>query len=540
MPEFDVLLSGGTVVDGTGSAPVQADVGVTGDRVTFIGAAGSARSAAAVLDCTGAVVSPGFIDLHSHSDFTLCDSPAAQACVCQGVTTVVTGNCGSAPFPGPHGFDGVASTQLARNGGKAEIWPDFDGFAAAVEAARPAVNVAAMAGHATLRMAVLGDELRDATPDELVRMCGLLDLAAGQGIFGVSTGLIYAPGSFATVEELVAITEVAARHDLLYSTHMRDEGDHLLESVAEAVQTARRTGARLQISHLKALGPANHGAVEDALTAIDEARAEGLDVACDVYPYAASSTRLTSRLPNWALDGGFGALLERLGDRDARAVIAAELRERVGRTFLPAGITLAAMPEGTYTRWIGSSLADVAVATGVEPAQLALDVLAEHEAQVWIVNHAMAESDVDTVLRHPSSAVVSDGWVLDAEAGGHPHPRHFGTFARTLGRYVRDRGVLDLSEAVRKMTSLPAHRIGLTERGRLRRGLVADIAVFDAETVTDTATYEAPRSYALGVRHVLVNGRSVLRDGTPTAERAGRVLRRQDSPLGTRRGTGEV
>ncbi|MCP2360249.1 N-acyl-D-amino-acid deacylase [Nonomuraea thailandensis] len=463
-----------------------------------------------MIDATGLIVTPGLIDLHSHADFTVLGAPTAESCLYQGVTTLVTGNCGMSPFPGPSGSP----------------WPDLAGFAAAVDAARPAVNLAPLVGHGALRAAVLGQQRRAPDQDELDRMRGLLATAAEQGAFGLSTGLIYAPGSFAATDEIEALAAVAARHDLLYATHMRDEGDRLIEAVEEALAVARASGVRLQISHLKAMGPANHGKVARALALMDAAAARGLDVACDVYPYTASSTTLTSRLPGWAMDGGTGALLARLADPATRERVLADLRPAVGRTFLPEGVIIAELSPGPYGARVGDSIAAIARDTGVEPAEAVLDVLAAHDAAVTIVNHAMAERDVQDVLRHPAGAVASDGWVLRAPGDGHPHPRNFGTFARVLGPSVRGAGVVPPAEAVRKMTALPATRLALGERGTVAPGQVADLAVFDPESTADHATYGDPWRYASGARHVLVAGELVLGDGTPTGARPGRTLLR--------------
>ncbi|MHB9755706.1 N-acyl-D-amino-acid deacylase family protein [Streptomyces sp. BYX5S] len=520
---YDVLITGGTVLDGTGAAPVRADVAVRGGRIVRVGEREPDASAATVLDATGLTVTPGFIDLHSHADFSVRAQPDAEACLRQGVTTLVTGNCGLSPFPQAAGEEGGAAGPGTLAGAQ---WRDLDAFAAAVDAARPALNVAPLVGHGALRTAVMGEDRAPAGPAELDAMRALLATAAEQGVFGMSTGLIYAPGSFADTDEIVALAREARSHGLLYATHMRDEGDHLIEAVQEALDVATASRVRLQVSHLKAMGPANHGKVDTALAMIDAAARDGLDVACDVYPYTASSTRLTSRLPDWAMDGGPAGLLERLADPGTRERILADLRPAVGRTFLPEGVVLAMMGPGHYSDRIGDSIADIARDEDVEPAAAVLNVLAAHQGEVMIVNHAMAEADVDTVLRHPASAVASDGWVLHAPGDGHPHPRNFGTFARVVGRYVREHHVLELADAVRKMTSLPASRLPLPDRGTLAPGQVADLVVLDPATVSDRATFADPWQYATGVRDVLVAGECVLRDGEVTGARPGRTLRR--------------
>jgi N-acyl-D-amino-acid deacylase len=505
---YDVLITGGTVVDGTGADAYAADVAVRDGRIAFVGAAPRDARARTGIDAAGLVVAPGFIDLHTHADFTVETVPAAHACVHQGVTTVVTGNCGTSAFPAP------------------AFGVDFAAYAARVEAAEPAVNLAALVGHGTLRTAVVGADRRPATAEESARMGDLLDAAARQGAFGLSTGLIYAPGSFADTDEVAALADVAHAHGLLYATHLRDEGDGLLDALDEALGVALRTGVRLQVSHLKAMGPPNHGKVREALDRIDRARSSGLDVNFDAYPYTASSTLLTSRLPGWAMDGGNPRLLERLEDRETFDRIAAELEHGRDWSFLPDAVVLAGLPPGRYTEFIGASLREVARRTRRGAAQAMLDVLREHRAEVWIINHAMAEDDVRTVLSHPACAIGSDGWELTTDCAGSPHPRHFGTFARVLAAYCRDEGALSLPEAIRKMTSLPAARLGLADRGMLAAGLVADIAVFDPDKVAETATYHAPKSYALGMHAVLVNGIPVLTDAEQTSARPGRVLRK--------------
>jgi N-acyl-D-amino-acid deacylase len=406
-------------------------------------------------------------------------------------------------------------------------WAEAAGFGAALMRAAPAVNIGLQVGHNAVRLEVLGEEDRPPTSDELAQMCSLIEQAASQpGVVGFSSGLIYAPGVFADSAEMHTLVAAAARAGLLYSTHIRDETSGMVFAVEEAIDTAERSRARLEISHLKAMGPENWGAVDRALDLIDAARARGVDVAADVYPYTASSTTLLSRLPKWANDGGNDALLERLSDSDTRTQIATELRARFGRDIDPEGVVLAELPVGPYSRYIGQSLAAIGRLHGRDPADVALAVLAEHNATATIVNHAMSDADVACVLAHPMVSAASDGWTMTATGQGRPHPRSFGTFARVLGKYVREEHTLSLEDAIRKMTSLPASRIGVTDRGVVEEGFAADIAIFDPATITDNSTFDDPWQLATGVTSVLVNGVPTLIDGQATGSHAGQLVRK--------------
>ncbi|RZL81007.1 MAG: D-aminoacylase [Rhodococcus sp. (in: high G+C Gram-positive bacteria)] len=520
--QYDLTLTGGDVIDGTGTPRIRSDIAITGGQITAIGP--GPFPARTTIDAAGCIVAPGFIDLHSHADFTLEAHPAAVTQIHQGVTTLIVGNCGHSPFPATDSarirratlFD---DTQLSWS------WNDAAGFGLALRNAAPAVNVGLQVGHNALRLEVLGDEDRQPTPAELAQMCALIERSSTQpGVVGFSTGLIYAPGVFADSPEIRALVAAAAGSGLLYSTHMRNETSQLLAAVEEAIDAAELSQARLEISHLKAMGPENWGSVKAALDLIDAARLRGLDVAADVYPYTASSTTLLSRLPKWALDGGNDALLERLADPATRDRIATQLRARFGRDIDPEGVVLAELPEGPYRKHIGLSIAAIGRLHGCDPAETALAVLAAHHATATIVNHAMSDADVTTVLTHPWVSVASDGWTMTATGDGHPHPRSFGTFARVLGKYVRDEHALPLEEAIRKMTSLPASRIGVTNRGTLRAGNAADIVVFDPSTIIDTSTFDDPWHLATGVRTVLVNGIPTLLEGRTTGATGGQLI----------------
>lgn len=523
MSELEVVIKGGVVLDGTGAEPVAADVGIAAGVIQAVGRDG--LTGRRVVEASDRVVAPGFIDLHSHTDFTLEGWPAATTELHQGVTTVLTGNCGFSPFP-VGDIEEVKTASAFLGPELSWSWTDHDGFASALDKAGPAVNLAAQVGHSSLRLAAMGGAERPAMPGDLARMSELLAAAAGSGAYGFSTGLIYAPGTYSTEDEVTHLVGVAAQHGLLYSTHMRNESEHLHEAVVEAIRAAEASGARLQISHLKADGERNHGAVVGALELVDDAVARGVDVAADVYPYTASSTTLTIRLPAWALDGGPAELLRRLRDGADRERIANDIRRTVDRDHDPGKVVIADLGPGRYGDVAGSSLSDIARRDNVDPAEMTLRILEEHDAAVTVVLHGMSDDDVQTVLRHPRVAVASDGWVVRPEGLGRPHPRNFGTFPRVLAHYVRDRGVLTLPDAVRKMTSLPAMRLGLAGRGVVRHGAVADLVVFDPDTVADRSTFTDPWQLSTGIDAVLVGGHVALEAGEATGVRAGRVLRR--------------
>ncbi|MGW7687236.1 N-acyl-D-amino-acid deacylase family protein [Kribbella sp. NPDC054772] len=509
-----VAVTGGLVVDGTGADPSPATVLVEDDRITALLPPGEVPSGAEIIDATGNIVAPGFVDLHSHADFSLDTSPAAESQLAQGVTTLVAGNCGWSPFPVTD-LDTLRAGTAFLGSEHAWSWTDLAGFAATLE---PAVNLALQVGHCTLRIAAMGSAQRPPTPDELRLMQDLLRAAADQGAVGFSTGLIYAPGAYASPEEVAALVATAADCGLLYSTHIRNEVAGLLDALDEAIGAARAGGARLEVSHLKAVGQANHGLVHAALDRLD--RAADVDLGWDAYPYTATSTTLTTRLPTWALAGG--TLLDRLADPVERSRIADALR--ADSLLSPDSVVIASLPPGRYEDSRGLSLADIARNDGVDAAEIVLRILESHEAAVSVVNHAMDEDDVTTVLEHPKTAIASDGWIMDATGPGHPHPRNFGTFPRVLGHYARDRAVLTLPEAIRRMTALPASRLGFTDRGVISPGAIADLVVLDPDEIVDRSTYDDPWQLSVGVTHVLVAGQTAWADGVPTGRRPGRVI----------------
>lgn len=520
----DIVITGGELIDGTGGARKRADIGIDGGTITRV--TSRVLRGRRSIDATDQIVAPGFIDLHSHADFTIESSPLAATQLHQGVTTLVTGNCGLSPFPIADRAQFRAESTLDV-GRLSCTWTDGAGFARAISPLGLGVNLALQVGHNAIRLSVMGAADRKPTGPELAKMCDLVRRAARQGVFGVSTGLIYSPGVFATRDEVNSLVRVAAEHGLLYSTHMRNESDHLVDAVREAVSTAERAHARLEISHLKAMGRPNHGSVNSAVELIDNACRRGVDVAMDMYPYCATGTSLVSRLPAWSVAGGTERLLARLANDESRDRIRHELALRFSRNEDPDRIVVSAVSGEKSGAVAGRSIGALARDALVSPAEKALQLLAEHRGEVGIVNHALCEDDVFTVLAHPRASVASDGATLDATGPGHPHPRSFGTFARVLGRYVRERNLLRLEDAVRKMTSLPASRVGLTSRGIVRPGAAADIVVFDPAEVIDRATFENPWQLASGVTSVLVNGTVTLADGCRTGEVGGQVLNRR-------------
>lgn len=525
----DLVIRGGTVLDGTGTPGRTADVAVSDGRIAEVGRI--TGQAARELDAAGAIVCPGFIDLHSHADFSVFDAPQAVTQATQGVTTLVTGNCGFSTFPIATGHKADLLSNRLSNGGGSWDWTTAKEFADEVDRLPIGVNLALQVGHAAVRIAVMGLEDRKPTDEELDRMRGYVRQAVADGVVGFSTGLIYVPGRFADTDEIVALAREAAAGGLLYSTHMRDKHSRLLESVHEALTIARQAGVRLEISHLKAAGPETWGTVGVAIDAIETARENGVDVAADQYPYTASSTTLTASLPAWAMDGGVPALLARLETPSGAARLAKELNDRTGRSFWPERIVIADLADGPFDGYVGQNLSSLASALGLDTGTAIVELLRGQEGHVGIVHHGMSEDDVRQVMRQEFVSVASDGWVLHCPGAGKPHPRSFGTFTRILARYVREERVLRLPEAIRKMTSHPAARLGWTDRGVVAPGAIADLTVFDSSRVQDNSTFDQPWQLSTGVLHTLLAGTPVFEDGAPTGTAAGRVIRhRPGSP----------
>lgn len=512
MSRVSLLLRGGVVADGTGAGLVLGDVGVVGGRVRML-APGAVTDACAdeVVDVSGLMVAPGFIDAHTHSDTTSIDSAEGLldpeqvfASVLQGVTSEIAGNCGHSAFPGR--YSGLAALSRAHR------------------AVGRTNHLGSLVGHGTLRTAVVGQEARAATAREIARMAAALDEALSSGAVGLSTGLIYTPGSYADTAEITALAAVAARHGKPYVTHLRDEMSGVSEALEEAVAIARGSGAALHVSHHKTAGKYAWGRTEVTLARLAELRESGMDVTCDVYPYTAGSTALAAMLPPWAHDGGKERMLKRLRDPEQRDLVRKAIAEGVPGWENTVGnggwdrIAVAGAPR--HPAYQGRTIAELADAAGMDAVDLVAELLLGEDGDVTIISHSMREDDVRRVLAAPFAMIGSDG----VPTPGLPHPRWAGSFARVLGHYVREVGLFDVAEAVRKMTSATAARFGLADRGVLRDGAHADVVVFDAATVADRATFAAPLIPPEGVRLVVVGGTVVVRDGAVTAARPGRVV----------------
>jgi N-acyl-D-amino-acid deacylase len=529
---WSLLIRGGTVMAGTGEPGRRADVALDGDRIAAIGPR-LAGQAARVIDATGHVVAPGFIDAHSHSDLFYFACPSAESKVRQGVTTEAVGMCSFSQAPLRPGQEDVVRGWAGGIGASLDLrWRTFGEYLDALAALRPSVNVAHFVGHGALRIAAMGFEARPAGGDDLKSMSRLLGEALDAGAFGFSTGLVYAPSAYSDTSELITLARTMTGRGGLYFSHIRGESSMLLDSIAEAVRIGAEAGVGVQVSHVKASGRENWPKIDAALRMIEDARGGGVDVLGDVYPYNAGSTKLDNLMPAWAHDGGLAKLLERLADRVTRRRIAEEclIDGERWRTVSQGGIGFDQIFIASCRRreLEGLSLAQLARQSGLVPADALMNLLLEQKCTVGMVSFSQSLENVAKVLAHPNLMIGSDSIPLFAGEGdkpGKPHPRTYGTFPRVLGEYGRERKLVSLETAVHKMTGMPAARLRLKDRGVLREGFAADVTVFDPATVRDESTYADPHRYPTGIPYVIVNGTVVVDDGRFTAAGTGRILR---------------
>ena len=501
-PRYDILVAGGSVIDGTGARRYRADVAITGDRVAAISRRPLSRALARrVIDATGRVVTPGFIDMHAHLE-PLPELPGTRSAVTQGVTTALGGPDGTSPWP-------------------------FAAYLAAREQQHTGINVAFLIGHNTVRRAVMGDANRAPSANELARMRTMVAQGMSEGAYGLSTGLKYIPGAYSNVDEVVALSQAASDSGGIYTSHLRDEGLGLLQGVAEAIDIGRRAHIPIVLTHHKAVGQQMWGKSTITLQMLDSARRAGIDVMADVYPYTATHTGISILIPGWALADGDTAFARRIADRGLKDSIVKEIVFNIVNDRGGGDLRRVQFSRVTWdTSLEGKTLADWATRRGLPltpAAGAALVIEAQLKGGANAIYHVLDEGDVRRIMRHPQVMIASDGR-LSTPGDGHPHPRAYGTFPRVLGHYVRA-GVLTLEQGVHKMTGMPAARLGLADRGILRVGAMADVVVFNPATISDRSTFQAPHQYATGIDYVLVNGVMAVNGGKFTDSRSGRVLR---------------
>jgi N-acyl-D-amino-acid deacylase len=509
---------------------VKADVGIKAGKIAAVGDLSAVAVANREIDAKGRVAAPGFIDIHTHSDFTLLVDGLAQSKIRQGVTLELTNHCGgwAAPLAGESLESARRHVETYDPGFKID-WTGMEGYLSRLERGGTSLNIACLVGHGAVRGAVFGYEDRPPTPDELARMLRLIEESMEAGCFGMSTGIYYAPGSYASLEELTECCRVVAGYGGVHASHIRDESDYnigLLASVGEIVEIARRSGVKSEIAHVKCLGPASWGKAGEVIQIIESARAAGMDITCDQYPYTASGSSITGSLvPRWAQVGGREGMVARLRDPALRARMKRDIEANYVRRGGPERLVVSLYPE--EARYEGKSMLEIAGLLGVDPAEAAMILLERSDAS--FVSHVIREEDLEAFMRWGLTMTGSDGSSLAVDGPlsvGWPHPRNFGTFPRVLARYARERKVISLQEGVRKMTSAPAQRLGLKDRGVLRKGYWADIVVFDPERIQDNATFEKPLQYPSGIDYVVVNGEVVIDGGEHTGRKPGKVLRR--------------
>ncbi len=533
---FDTIIGGATLVDGTGAPARQADIGIAQGRIAAVGdlAAGNAGER---IEAGRRVVCPGFIDMHTHSDLTpLLDARCASK-VRQGVTTELVGHCGFSAFPlvqgTPQEREELDRAVMAATAGGRRLeadWSDCAGYLHALERARPAFNMATLVGNGTIRSAVMGYDNRPPTIDELKAMRWQVAQAMEQGAFGISSGLTLYPSSVAQPEELVALCEEMALWGGLYDSHTRHLAGWHFRSVEEAIETGRQADVAIQVAHICLIDPRYWGEAEQLLGIIEGARRDGIDVTYDAYPYTAAGCPFSELMPEWVQAGGTEAMLVRLSDPEIRQQVLSEADSTWG-SGIPSRWEKVVIawggPHGDPS-WTGRSVADLGERADVSPEEMMVSIVVQSRDVGQMVVHNRLDQDVEDFVSHPLGMIGSDGIAVAADGpwGQAPvHPRFYGAFPRVLAHYVRARRAMALEEAIRKMTSLPADRLGLRDRGRLQEGKTADLVILDPATVQDRATFEVPHQYPVGISHVMVNGQWVVRDSEQTGARPGQVLR---------------
>jgi len=529
---YDVIIRGGHVIDGTGNPWIRADVGIRAGHIVRIGPMEGAQ-ATREIDATNQVTTPGFIDMHTHSEYALLYDGNAQSKIREGVTTEVVGEATS---PGPIEGPSVGPAKEMLRAYKLDLtWRTLDGYFQRLLKSGSSVNLASYVSSCQVRYDVIGYENRSPTADELEKMRELVASSMEQGAFGL-TNALEATCGYAKTDELVELAKVVSRYHGIYATHVRGEGDTVLDSVREAIGIGEKANVPVEIFHLKVAGKNNWGRMPEVLALIDSARGRGVDINANQYPYIAANHPMLPLLPPWALEGGVDKTMERLRDPRLRARMKQEIEDglpgwhdnKVQQSGGWQGVVIGGTQTEKNASLAGKTLEELGRIRGKDPANAFFDLLLEEHGQVMCILFMMNEKDVQTAMHEPWLDIASDGSSLSTEgllAAGHPHPRNYGTFPGILGHYVREEKVLTLEDAVRRMTSLGAQRLGLKDRGLLREGYWADVVVFDPNRIIDRATFSSPKQYPEGINYVLVNGHVVIDGGKHTGERPGMALR---------------
>ena len=525
---YDVIIRGGQVIDGTGAAPVAADIAIEGDRIVQIGPVqGSGRH---TIDASGKIVCPGFIDIHSHTDLSLLVDPRAESKIRQGVTTEVAGQDGSSLAPLTDAQQRSLQDGYGRRYGVDIGWKDFTGLFDTFEQQGIGLNFISLAGQGTIRGYVVGYENVPANARQVDAMKDLVDQAMSEGAWGLSSGLEYTPGSFADEDEIAELGRVAAGYSGFYATHMRNEDDFLVEAVSEAISTARKAEIALQISHFKASGRRNRDKVAVCFDLIEQAIDEGMAITLDRYPYIAYATTLQNLFPTRFRAGGAEAFVSRLQSPDVLPAMKRAAVDKVDMLGDWSAVMITSVGRAENQDYVGRRVSEVVAQSGQDPFEFVRELLIAENGSVGMVGFGMSEEEIASVLTHPLVMVASDGGAAAVSgplSETTPHPRYYGTFPRVLGKYCREEGLFDLPTAVHKMTGQSAQLLGVADRGRVDVGLIADLVVFDPETVIDRADFMNPHQYAQGIESVLVNGAVVIDGGEHTGALPGRVLRKQ-------------
>ncbi len=524
---FDLIIKNGILVDGTGSAKRVADIGIRGDQIVRIGDI-SGRSDSNVIDATGYIVAPGFIDIHSHSDFFCLVSPKSESKIYDGVTTEICGNCGISAFP--------LKGQLLENKKKGfskfglDInWQTAEDFFTRAKDAKSSINRGFLVGHGNIRACVLGYEDREPDSKELDTMKHELRDAMESGAFGMSSGLVYPPGCYAKTDEIITLCKIVSDYNGIYATHMRDEGDKLEEALNETINISKESGVTAQVSHIKTWGEKNWWKIDKIESLLENARTKGIKITCDRYPYTAAATDLDIILPDWVYEGGNVEEKKRLKDPLCRERIIKEMNQENLSPEFWGTIMISSVFNKEKRGYEGKTIAEISKTLKIAPLEFVLNLLYEEDCKVSVIFFNMSEKNLARILKWNSVMIGSDSSLRSLEGVlnyGKPHPRGYGTFSRVIRKYVNETSILSIEEAIYKMTGFPAQTLGLKDRGILKEGCFADITIFDQETIAEQATFTSPHNYSTGVKHVLVNGKLTINDGKHESVTNGIILKK--------------